>query len=594
MRNGIYLIWLLMLAFPLSNLTIAGTFTVTNTLDGIGGSFRWAVEQANTVIGPDTILFAIPTSDPRYDPELGVWTIRAGSFSYSLSGDDGTFIDGLSQRDFVGGDPNPLGPEIQITGPESNMSEIAISRTNDITIRGLCANGFGGVIISISGRPPEYGGPISNIRVTGCYLGVDPTGTECGCQSSSGILASWVLGLRIGGDAPEERNVIACASSDNLGLGHCGNVEIVNNLMGTDRTGTVRLANSSHSGVTISNTIGPVLFRDNVVGDGYFNLVLISHTECDSGQVTFINNRVGEGLDGTPMGASRSIDVGYSPGHLFKENIIAHSHSSSGIRLRGDITDYVTITRNSIYDDGGLGINLQNSGIENNNGVDWADGIYGPGVNEEIDTPLCESLVTDASCDRTTAYFRCMRNCVVEVFIGYPVTWAHCSEWGYDKVYSGKTYLGDAEEVVQGPVWSTYRFTISPALAPGTLLTCTATNQNGSTSEFGCSCQVPVSGESAIGCIPEGYAFEASAPNRGRNGIDLRYRIPEPTLVRIRVYDIAGHQVADIEDGPAQAGRHTVLWKPRRKNGTRLPSGTYLVRLTTDRFVATREVVLVR
>ena len=64
--------------------------------------------------------------------------------------------------------------------------------------------------------------------------------------------------------------------------------------------------------------------------------------------------------------------------------------------------------------------------------------------------------------------------------------------------------------------------------------------------------------------------------------------------------DYAGElapQLGSIRNGPdlsQQGGEHTVLWKPRGKEGARLPSGTFLIRLTTDQFVATREVVLVR
>ncbi|MBN1426643.1 T9SS type A sorting domain-containing protein, partial [Candidatus Fermentibacteria bacterium] len=493
---------------------------------------------------------------------------------------------------FIGGDPNPYGPEIELKGAgPGNGASIAISRASHVAVKGLCINGFDASVIGIAGAQPESGDVTEDIEVTGCYLGIDPTGTECGRQSGTCLSAARVRGLRIGGDDLQERNILSCARSTFISLGYCGDVEIVNNIIGTDRTGTADLFSAPLGGVHLSHTVGPVLFRDNQVCNAYWELVNISHTECDNGQVTVSDNRLGEGLDGYPMGADEGVLIGYSPGHLIDENIIAHSHGGPGIYLIGDITDYVTISRNSIYECRG-GIDLLNPGVENFHGVDFVDGVYGPGVNEEIDTPLCESMNTDT--ESTTVYFRCMRDCVVEIFIADPSVRGVCSEAGYDYVYSGMTYLGDAEEIVQGPVWSTYRYTMTPALAPGTRVTCTATNGNGSTSEFGCTCEVPLAGEIAEGCIPEGYAFEAFAPNQGRDGIDLRYRIPEPALVQIRVYDLAGHQVAVITGGPEQAGEHTVLWKPRLENGGDLPNGTYLVRLTADQFVATREVVIVR
>ncbi|MGA9348307.1 MAG: right-handed parallel beta-helix repeat-containing protein, partial [Anaerolineae bacterium] len=44
------------------------SYAVINTNDSGPGSLRWAVEQANTNPGPDTIVFNIPPSDPGYNP----------------------------------------------------------------------------------------------------------------------------------------------------------------------------------------------------------------------------------------------------------------------------------------------------------------------------------------------------------------------------------------------------------------------------------------------------------------------------------------------------------------------------------------------
>jgi len=564
---------------------VGETFTVINTHDNpdaVYGSLRWAVEQANSVEGPDTIVFAIPETDTGYDPGTGVWTINSYYVGYSLSVDDGTYIDGFSQREFIGGDPNPLGPEIELSG-----GCIGIRRTSDITVRGLCINEGHFTPISISGRPGEI---IRNISVTGCYLNTDAAGIECVTPERNGISCSRVTGLRIGGDSEDERNIVSCANNYYVSLSYCGDAEIVNNYFGTDRTGTQDLVCEARIGVSISYTTGPVLFRDNVVG-AYWPLVHIAFTECDSGPVTMISNHLGETLDGTPMGSLEGIEVWHSPGHLFRENIIAHCHSRGAMNLHGDITDYVTITRNAIYDSRG-GIDLYNSDIQNFHGIDPADGVYGPGVNEEIDTPLCESMITDS--ESTTVYFRCMRDCVVEIFIADPGVRSVCSEAGYDYVYSGMTYLGDAEEIVQGPVWSTYRYTIAPGLVPGTRITCTATNGNGSTSEFGCTCQVPVEGDVSPGCVPEGHTFDVSGLNRGGDEVLLRYALPEPARLAITVYDMGGREVAVAVQGDHDAGEYTIRWKPRPAGVGDMPSGSYLFRLTADRFISTREVVIIR
>lgn len=120
----------------------AATFTVTNTNDSGPGSLRWAIEQANANPGPDTIAFNIPTTDPGYDAATGVWMIRPTS-ELPILFDDGTTIDGTTQAAFIGGDPNPYGPEVEINGllAGSMVAGLTLASAAN-TVRGLVINSF--------------------------------------------------------------------------------------------------------------------------------------------------------------------------------------------------------------------------------------------------------------------------------------------------------------------------------------------------------------------------------------------------------------------------------------------------------------------
>jgi hypothetical protein len=593
----------LAVAATLVPITAAGadTFIVTTTEDSGSGSFRWAVEQSNTHVGPDTVAFAIPTSDTGYDPQLGVWTITADTIplcGYDID-DNGTFVDGRSQTRFAGGDPNPYGPEIELAGPGAGLLQACFDITSDDNvIRGLCIHSFDSGGIMIGGWPP---GEVAERNVVeGCYLNVDPTGTRGAGGARYGInVISRAWGLQIGGDTLEERNIISGAGNRDLCISSCGDVEIVNNLIGTDRTGTVALEGPWDDVVWIHNITGPCVVRNNLIGGDEPNaLVHISGTSPDSATVTFTGNRVGVGLDGTPMGAEdNNIMLGSAPGNLLADNVIAHTRMWEGIDLADDATDYVTISRNAIYGcTGDLGIGLFNMYNQNVWGVDYADGVYGPGVNEEIDTPLCDSIVSspEGQGGTTTVSFRCMPDCVVEVFVGDPVRAAVCSEPGFGDVYSGMTYLGNAQEVVVGEPWSTYRFIMSPALAAGTFVTCTATNQNGSTSEFGCSCRVPQQGAAERGCLPTEFRFWPPSPNPCRESIVLRYDLPRSCRVRITAHDVEGSLVATILDEHQAGGIYAVKWEAQHRQGAEPPCGLYLLRLVSDEFVACNRVVIAR
>lgn len=155
------------------------------------------------------------------------------------------------------------------------------------------------------------------------------------------------------------------------------------------------------------------------------------------------------------------------------------------------------------------------------------------------------------------------------------------------------TYLGDAEEIEPGAVWSRYRFVVTPALPPGTVLTATATNQNGSTSEFGCSCEAPAPGETAEGCRPKAFRLFPPAPNPCHSETAIRYHLPQRCGVCIEVFDMAGRRVAGIANARQEAGVHGVVWKPRDHRGTPLARGTYVIRLTADAFTTAAALVII-
>jgi hypothetical protein len=74
---------------------------------------------------------------------------------------------------------------------------------------------------------------------------------------------------------------------------------------------------------------------------------------------------------------------------------------------------------------------------------------------------------------------------------------------------------------------------------------------------------------------PAAFALDAPYPNPARTGaVMLGFTLPEAGHVRLAVYDVLGREVVLLADGAFEAGRHAATL-----DGSRLPSGTYLVRL---------------
>ena len=84
-------------------------------------------------------------------------------------------------------------------------------------------------------------------------------------------------------------------------------------------------------------------------------------------------------------------------------------------------------------------------------------------------------------------------------------------------------------------------------------------------------------------------------PNPFNPQTTIKYELPEPTPVTLRIFDLAGRLVDVLVEGETMsAGSHTATWTGRDSNGRSLPSGTYFYRLEADGFVETRRMTLIR
>ncbi|HOT37683.1 MAG TPA: FlgD immunoglobulin-like domain containing protein, partial [Candidatus Latescibacteria bacterium] len=69
---------------------------------------------------------------------------------------------------------------------------------------------------------------------------------------------------------------------------------------------------------------------------------------------------------------------------------------------------------------------------------------------------------------------------------------------------------------------------------------------------------------------------------------------PEPSSVRLVVFDLNGRVVRTLVDQPMQAGMHSVVWDGQDALGRDAASGVYLYTVTTSRGASTKRMVLVR
>lgn len=89
--------------------------------------------------------------------------------------------------------------------------------------------------------------------------------------------------------------------------------------------------------------------------------------------------------------------------------------------------------------------------------------------------------------------------------------------------------------------------------------------------------------------IPTHFALFQNYPNPFNPETVIRYALPVPGIVQLKVYDMLGKEVAVLVDGERPAGEHIV-----RFDGRSLPTGVYFYRLVAGTFVETRKGVLIR
>jgi hypothetical protein len=242
--------------------------------------------------------------------------------------------------------------------------------------------------------------------------------------------------------------------------------QIVGNFIGTDVTGQAATAWSAndYTGITLEDGVSNNVVAYNVVGNNRTGGIQITEFTTQSNQI--YNNWVGIAPNGNPIG---NLDFGIRAdgvGNVIGPNNIIAYNEYNGIVIRADGADFNRITRNTIYNNGALSIDLLPDWITLN---DPGDADTGP--NENLNFPVLDSATTAQVTGTACA------GCVVEVYL---------SDSGAGAYGEGQTFAGSATADGSG----NFTAPISGAVS-GSWVTATATDSAGNTSEFSLNLQVP-------------------------------------------------------------------------------------------------------
>ncbi|MEW6510382.1 MAG: T9SS type A sorting domain-containing protein [Bacteroidota bacterium] len=88
---------------------------------------------------------------------------------------------------------------------------------------------------------------------------------------------------------------------------------------------------------------------------------------------------------------------------------------------------------------------------------------------------------------------------------------------------------------------------------------------------------------------PPAFVLSQNYPNPFNPFTTIRYQLPLPGYVRLKVFDILGREVATLVDGMKTPGEHSITW-----DASSAASGSYVYRLQSGAFVESKRLVVLK
>jgi hypothetical protein len=88
------------------------------------------------------------------------------------------------------------------------------------------------------------------------------------------------------------------------------------------------------------------------------------------------------------------------------------------------------------------------------------------------------------------------------------------------------------------------------------------------------------------------FALNSVRPNPMSNSATISYSLAEPSLAKLSVFNLVGQEVGTVTSANQAAGQYSATWHGLNRDGAKVPSGVYFVRLQAGRNTATRKLVV--
>ena len=94
--------------------------------------------------------------------------------------------------------------------------------------------------------------------------------------------------------------------------------------------------------------------------------------------------------------------------------------------------------------------------------------------------------------------------------------------------------------------------------------------------------------------IPTTFFLSQNYPNPFNPITKLDYNLPLRSKVNISVYNVLGQEIKTLLNEVKEYGYHSVIWNGKDNSGKDMASGVYFARITSQSFIKTRKMLLVK
>ncbi len=94
--------------------------------------------------------------------------------------------------------------------------------------------------------------------------------------------------------------------------------------------------------------------------------------------------------------------------------------------------------------------------------------------------------------------------------------------------------------------------------------------------------------------LPYEFRLDQNYPNPFNPTTTISFSIPDQQQVKLEVFNLLGQKIIDLNDKVLPAGNHFINWDGTNKSGASVATGIYFYRISTEEFVQSKKMVLIK